>query len=319
VCAPPHDQIPTRTKNPAPPAADRCCAGAPIHLSIRRRADRARNQSSPLLRISLSRPCPAMEEGRPSGGGAWRGAQGPSLAPVTGLPIGFRFRPTDEELLLHYLRRKALACPIPAGIIPDADLARLHPWDLLPPGDAAGGDADGERFFFHRPVTRCWRKGGGAARAAGTGVWRPSGKEKLVVSPRCKRPVGTKRTLVFCRGRGAAAARTGWAMDEYRLLPAGLHPFHGCAAAAGGNATTAAQVTGNGAAADWVVCRIFRRVKPSARRGREDDDAEERPSSPSSASSCVTDTSEAGGDQELDDGEETSSSNGGSSCSVASS
>ncbi|OEL20301.1 hypothetical protein BAE44_0018678, partial [Dichanthelium oligosanthes] len=41
------------------------------------------------------------------------------------LPIGFRFRPTDEELLLHYLRRKALACPLPAGIIPDADLARL--------------------------------------------------------------------------------------------------------------------------------------------------------------------------------------------------
>ena len=70
-------------------------------------------------------------EGRP--GGAWR-VQGPAGAPVAGLPIGFRFRPTDEELLLHYLRRKALACPLPAGIIPDADLARLHPWDLLPPG-----------------------------------------------------------------------------------------------------------------------------------------------------------------------------------------
>uniref|UniRef100_A0A453GDM7 NAC domain-containing protein n=1 Tax=Aegilops tauschii subsp. strangulata TaxID=200361 RepID=A0A453GDM7_AEGTS len=47
-----------------------------------------------------------------------------------GLPIGFRFRPTDEELLLHYLRRKALSCPLPADIIPVADLARLHPWDL---------------------------------------------------------------------------------------------------------------------------------------------------------------------------------------------
>jgi len=69
-------------------------------------------------------------EGRP--GGAWR-VQGPAGAPVAGLPIGFRFRPTDDELLLHYLRRKALACPLPAGIISDADLARLHPWDLLPP------------------------------------------------------------------------------------------------------------------------------------------------------------------------------------------
>ncbi|RCV28844.1 hypothetical protein SEVIR_5G441400v4 [Setaria viridis] len=251
-------------------------------------------------------------EGRPAG--AWR-VQGPAGAPVAaGLPIGFRFRPTDEELLLHYLRRKALACPLPAGIIPDADLARLHPWDLLPP--AAGGDADGERFFFHLPATRCWRKGGGAARAAGTGLWRPSGKEKLVVSPRCKRPVGTKRTLVFYRGRGRAAARTDWAMHEYRLLPSGLHPFHGCAAA--GNAPTA-HVSCHGAAADWVVCRIFKRTKPAAHRGQEDDDAEE-PSSPSSASSCVTDTSEAGDQEQDGDDEESSSSssNGGSSCSVAS-
>ncbi|CAO2172602.1 unnamed protein product, partial [Urochloa humidicola] len=311
VCAPPHDQIPTQTKNPVPARR----RSPPLRRRLSADCHRADRLIPLLIRSgSLSRPWPAMEEGRPSGGGgAWRGVQGPAGSPVVGLPIGFRFRPTDEELLLHYLRRKALDCPIPAGIIPDADLARLHPWDLLPPsGAAAGGDADGERFFFHRPATRCWRKGGGAARAAGTGVWRPSGKEKLIVSPRCKRPVGTKRTLVFCRGRGAAGARTGWAMHEYRLLPAGLHPLHGCATAAGGNATTVAQVTGHGAAADWVVCRIFKRTKPTARRGRDDEDAEERPSSPSSASSCVTDTSEAAGDQEMDDGEETSSSNGGS-------
>ncbi|OEL37926.1 hypothetical protein BAE44_0001056 [Dichanthelium oligosanthes] len=62
-------------------------------------------------------------EGR--SGGAWHMLQGPAGVPVAGLPIGFRFRPTDEELLLHYLRRKALACPLPTGIIPDADLACL--------------------------------------------------------------------------------------------------------------------------------------------------------------------------------------------------
>ncbi|PWZ30038.1 NAC transcription factor 47 [Zea mays] len=236
-------------------------------------------------------------------------------APVAGLPIGFRFRPTDEELLLHYLRRKALACPLPAGVIPDADLARLHPWDLLPAAAAApggsGADADGERFFFHRPATRCWRKGGGAARAAGTGVWRPSGKETLVLSPRCKRPVGTKRTLVFCPRRGRA--RTHWAMHEYRLLPAGLHPY-GCAAGAGANAPPPANVSSHGgdAAADWVVCRIFRRARPAhrARLGGAREELEEEHAaeeSPSSPSSCVTDDSETL-DQEEDDGDEGSSS-----------
>ncbi|KAF8762439.1 hypothetical protein HU200_009401 [Digitaria exilis] len=261
-------------------------------------------------------------EGRRPSGAAWRVQQGP----VAGLPIGFRFRPTDEELLLHYLRRKALDCPLPAGVIPDADLARLHPSDLLPhhnPSAGGGGDADGERFFFHRTATRCWRKGGGAARAAGDGVWRPSGKERLVVSPRCGgRPVGTKRSLVFFHGRGRRAKRTGWAMHEYRLLPAGLHPFHGCAAA-GANPPNAPHVSNHGAAAadsDWVVCRIFRRTKPAAaHRDQEDDDeTEDMPSSPSSAS-CVTDTSETGEQEQDDEDESSSSSNGGrSSCSVAS-
>ncbi|KAL6616640.1 hypothetical protein ACP70R_038910 [Stipagrostis hirtigluma subsp. patula] len=224
-------------------------------------------------------------------------------AGIAGLPIGFRFRPTDEELLLHYLRRKALACPLPADIIPVADLARLHPADLLP------GDGDGERYFFHLPATRCWRRGGGASRAGGDGVWRASGKERLVVSPRCKRPVGAKRTLVFCQ-RGRGGRRTDWAMHEYRLLPAGLH---GCAAGAN---PPPPHVFGNGAAPkaeDWVVCRIFKRSKP-ARRGEE---AEEMPSSPSSASSCVTDTSENGVQEE--DNEEESTSSSSSGCSVASS
>ncbi|TVU34591.1 hypothetical protein EJB05_16428 [Eragrostis curvula] len=205
---------------------------------------------------------------------------------LAGLPIGFRFRPTDEELLLHYLRRKALACPLPADIIPVADLARLHPWDLVQVslireriGGGVAGDADEERFFFHLPATKCWRRGGGASRAAGTGAWRASGKEKLVVSPRCKQPVGAKRTLVFCHRGGR---RSDWLMHEYRLLPAAL---------AAGNPH---QGTFPGAA-DWVVCRIFKRTKPSRRGGRGQDDAEEEiPSSPSSASSCVTDTSANG-------------------------
>lgn len=220
---------------------------------------------------------------------------------LAGLPIGFRFRPTDEELLLHYLRRKALACPLPADIIPVADLARLHPWDLVP------GDADGERFVFHLPATRCWRRGGGATRAAGTGVWKASGKEKLVVSPRCKRPVGAKRTFVFCH-RGGNGKRTEWAMHEYRLLPAGLH-LHGCAA----TNPPPPHVSCRDAAAeanDWVVCRIFKRTKPAHRgrfRGRED--AGESPSS--SASSCVT------GDQE-DEEEDSGGGGNSSSCSVGS-
>jgi hypothetical protein len=47
------------------------------------------------------------------------------------LPPGFRFRPTDEEVVVQYLRRKALALPLPAAVIPDVhNLYSLDPWDI---------------------------------------------------------------------------------------------------------------------------------------------------------------------------------------------
>jgi hypothetical protein len=52
-------------------------------------------------------------------------------APRQLLPPGFRFHPTDVEVLLQYLRRKALSRPLPAAVIPVVDAAALpDPWDL---------------------------------------------------------------------------------------------------------------------------------------------------------------------------------------------
>jgi len=47
------------------------------------------------------------------------------------LPIGFRFCPTDQELLLHYLKNKAFALQLPASVISDCDVFQTDPW-LLP-------------------------------------------------------------------------------------------------------------------------------------------------------------------------------------------
>lgn len=49
---------------------------------------------------------------------------------VMRLPPGFRFHPTDEELVVQYLKRKVLSSPLPASIIPDFDVCRADPWDL---------------------------------------------------------------------------------------------------------------------------------------------------------------------------------------------
>lgn len=51
--------------------------------------------------------------------------------PLIKLPIGFRFHPTDQELLLHYLKRKLYSLPLPPTLIPDhVDVFHSNPWDL---------------------------------------------------------------------------------------------------------------------------------------------------------------------------------------------
>ena len=47
------------------------------------------------------------------------------------LPPGFRFHPTDEELIFHYLKKKVSSPSTPlVSIIADIDLYKLNPWEL---------------------------------------------------------------------------------------------------------------------------------------------------------------------------------------------
>lgn len=46
------------------------------------------------------------------------------------LPPGFRFYPTDEELLVHFLQRRASLLPCHPDVIPDLDLYPYDPWQL---------------------------------------------------------------------------------------------------------------------------------------------------------------------------------------------
>lgn len=46
------------------------------------------------------------------------------------LPPGFRFHPTDEELVVHYLCRKVSYQCLPVPIIAEVDLYKYNPWQL---------------------------------------------------------------------------------------------------------------------------------------------------------------------------------------------
>lgn len=46
------------------------------------------------------------------------------------VPPGFRFHPTDEELVDYYLRKKVASKRIDLDVIRDVDLYKIEPWDL---------------------------------------------------------------------------------------------------------------------------------------------------------------------------------------------
>lgn len=46
------------------------------------------------------------------------------------LPPGFRFYPTDEELVVHFLHRKASLLPCHPDVIPDLEVYPYDPWEL---------------------------------------------------------------------------------------------------------------------------------------------------------------------------------------------
>lgn len=46
------------------------------------------------------------------------------------LPPGFRFHPTDEELISHYLHKKVIYISFSCKAIGEVDLNKSEPWDL---------------------------------------------------------------------------------------------------------------------------------------------------------------------------------------------
>ena len=49
---------------------------------------------------------------------------------VVDLPPGFRFHPTDAEIIIHYLKEKVFNVRFTSAAIGQADLNKNEPWDL---------------------------------------------------------------------------------------------------------------------------------------------------------------------------------------------
>lgn len=96
-------------------------------------------------------------------------------------------------------------------------------------------------WYFFSPRDRKYPNGSRTNRATKAGYWKATGKDRNVNSQLCA--IGTKKTLVYHRGRAPHGSRTGWVMHEYRLhereclVPSGVQDA-------------------------YALCRVFKKTNP---------------------------------------------------------
>ncbi|XP_076930020.1 protein CUP-SHAPED COTYLEDON 2-like [Bidens hawaiensis] len=153
------------------------------------------------------------------------------------LPPGFRFHPTDEELITCYLLRKVLDGNFTGLAFADVDLNKCEPWEL--PQKAKKG---GKEWYFFSLRDRKYPTGLRTNRATETGYWKATGKDREIYSSKTSALVGMKKTLVFYSGRAPKGEKSNWVMHEYRLD--GKFAYH---------------YLSKNCKDEWVISRVFKK------------------------------------------------------------
>ncbi|KAL3631181.1 hypothetical protein CASFOL_024165 [Castilleja foliolosa] len=156
----------------------------------------------------------------------------------TSLPPGFRFHPTDEELIMYYLRYRATSMPCPASIIPEVDIYKFDPWELptRPSLERLSGT-------FSLLEIESTLTGYDPIEQPCPGIGKPcTGTDKSIYSG--SKYVGIKKALVFYKGKPPKGIKTNWIMHEYRLTESKSQPY---------------KQNGSMRLDDWVLCRIYKK------------------------------------------------------------
>ncbi|XP_027083422.1 NAC domain-containing protein 90-like [Coffea eugenioides] len=131
---------------------------------------------------------------------------------------GFRFYPTEDELVSFYLHNKLEEKRVEElnRVIPVINIYESEPWQLPKlSGELCSGDA--EQWFFFVPRQEREARGGRPSRTTASGYWKATGSPSHVYSSD-NRVIGVKKSLVFYKGKAPMGRKTKWKMNEYRAI-----------------------------------------------------------------------------------------------------
>ncbi|XP_010436049.1 PREDICTED: NAC domain-containing protein 104 [Camelina sativa] len=141
------------------------------------------------------------------------------MGPVTynDLPIGMRFRPSDLEMAVYFLYKRAFGLQMNARIVPDNchDIFSRHPHDL------PEYEKEDEHWYFYREKSKSPTKS--------YNLWIPTGEETEVLDPKKNdKLVGIKHSFAFIENEEEESEKNGlpdeeetpkynWYLDEISL------------------------------------------------------------------------------------------------------
>ncbi|KAL9258454.1 NAC domain containing protein 52-like protein [Drosera capensis] len=213
----------------------------------------------------------------------------PATVGGTSLAPGFRFHPTDQELVGYYLKRKVCGKPIRFDAILETDIYKCEPWDL-PGFRFHPTDQELVGYYLKRKVCgkpirfdailetdiyKCepWDLPDMSRLRSRDNEWYFFGVQDKKYSKSARvnratgkgywkatgndrpilqntRVVGMKKTLVFYSGRAPCGQRTNWVMHEYRL--------------------TDEEVAKDGTPLDsYLLCKILKKKGPGFKPGEQ--------------------------------------------------
>ncbi|KAK9123701.1 hypothetical protein Sjap_013303 [Stephania japonica] len=163
---------------------------------------------------------------------------------IRSFPVGYRFKPSELELIHHYLLNKICNNALPPNKIIEHDVYLLHPAKLTEKYQVYG-EVDKEWYFF-TPRERRYKNGDRPNRnVAELGFWKATGLDKKIreTGPSGTRLLGTKKALVFYEGKQSKEnKKTNWTMHEYTVLDI-ERPKH------------------TKRLDNWVLCKIYKKKK----------------------------------------------------------